>query len=239
MKYEKDSLGSRMKRYESVTQNHLTKRCLSICRLDGRSFHSYTKKIKSVKPFDEALMKQMNETALYVCKDVSAVFAYVQSDEISLLLSDIENIDRQLIFDGNVQKIVSTTASTASVYFNSISPKDAPLATFDARVFNISDPVEVYNCFLWRLRDWERNSIQMFSRSLYSHKQLHSKSVSDMHNMLHEKGENWAKLPAEIKRGRLIKRDFEGKWIIVPMYELPKEKEQFMNLIPKHGYEKK
>ena len=235
-KYEKDSLGSRMKRYESVTQNYLTKRCLAIVRLDGRSFHSYTKKIKAEKPFDLNLMKQMDETAIHVCQDVSAVFGYVQSDEISLLISDIENIDKQLIFDGNVQKIVSTTAARASVFFNHIAKENSPLATFDSRVYNISDPIEVYNYFLWRTRDWERNSLQMLSRSFYSHKELHGKKREDMHEMLHAKEINWAKLASEIKRGRLILKDENNKWISQAMFELPKEKDKLQAKIPVHGY---
>lgn len=235
-KYEKDSLGSRMKIYESVTQNYLTKRCLAIVRLDGRSFHSYTKKIKAEKPFDLALMKQMDETAIHVCKDISAVFAYVQSDEISILISDIENIDKRLIFDGNVQKIVSTTAASASVFFNHVARENSPLATFDSRVYNISDPVEVYNYFLWRMRDWERNSLQMLSRSFYSHKELQGKKREDMHEMLHEKEKNWAKLPAEIKRGRMILKDENGKWISQAMFELSKDKSKFQTQIPIPGY---
>lgn len=233
----KDTLGDRMKIYESVTQNYLTKRCLAIVRLDGRGFHKYTQKIKADKPFDLALMNQMDETAIHVCKNISATFAYVQSDEISLLLSDIENINKQFIFDGNVQKIVSITASTASVYFNSIARKNSPLATFDSRVYNISDPVEVYNYFLWRTRDWERNSIQMFSRNFYSHKELQGKKMEDMHEMLHNKGKNWAKLPEEIKRGRIISKDENGKWISQAMFNLPEEKNKLQSKIPVHGYE--
>ena len=236
-KFEKDSLGSRMKVYESVTQKYLTKRCLAIVRLDGRGFHRYTQKIKAEKPFDLGLMNQMDETAIHVCKDMSAVFGYVQSDEISLLLSDIENIDKQLIFDGNVQKIVSTSASTASVLFNSISKKNAPLATFDSRVYNISDPVEVYNYFLWRTRDWERNSLQMLSRSVYSHKELQGKKRKDMHEMLYKKEENWAKLSDTIKRGRIILKDDNNKWISQAMFKLPEEKEKLQSKIPSYGYE--
>jgi len=236
-KVKSDQLGDRMKRHESVTQNYLAKRCYAIIRLDGRSFSSFTRKVKSIKPFDINLMNQMNQTALAVCKDVSAVFGYCQSDEISILISDIENINKQLIFDGNVQKIVSTSAAMATAVFNSLSPTGSPLATFDARVFNISDPVEVYNYFKWRTADWERNSIQMLSRSKYSHKELQGKKISDMHELLHKKDTNWAKLPDEIKRGRLIVRDMDAKWQIQAMFKLPEQKTSLQALIPSLGYE--
>ena len=47
----KDSLGDRMKRYESVTQSHLLPRTPAIIRLDGKAFHTYTKGCD--KPFDK------------------------------------------------------------------------------------------------------------------------------------------------------------------------------------------
>jgi len=64
------------------------------------------------------------------------------------------------------------------------------LAVFDARAFSV--PVDdVVNVFLWRAKDWERNSIQMYAHSLFSHKQLHKKNIGAMHEMLHSVGKNW------------------------------------------------
>lgn len=254
VKVKKDSLGDRMKAYEACTQTSIPRRTYSVIRLDGRAFHSYVKKIKASKPFDETLMSHMDATAKYLCENIQgAAFAYVQSDEISILITDFDKVDTQAWFGGNVQKQVSIAASMATAYFNAYrpwvdSPHDAlfpkALAMFDARVFIIPDPVEVYNCFLWRVRDWERNSIQMLSRSQYSHKELQGKKVSDMHELLHKKEKNWAKLPDHIKRGRLITRLFDpkkpedkGAWSIIPMFKLPEEKAKFQSLIPTPGYE--
>ena len=60
---------------------------------------------------------------------------------------------------------------------------------FDARAFNIPMD-EVKNYFIWRQQDWIRNSVQMLAQAHFSHKELHGKNQSDMHDMLNEKDIN-------------------------------------------------
>ncbi len=243
----RDSLGDRMKLYEATTRFTLPRRTHIIIRLDGRSFSSYTKKVKAEKPFDESLMWHMDMTAKFLCSEISgAQMAYVQSDEINILITDFDKVDTQQWFGGVVQKMASVSASMATAYFNAYSPyitdvytalNPLALGTFDSRVFTIPDATEVYNLFLWRLRDWERNSLSMFARSFYSTKELHGKKSADMHEMLHKKDKNWADLPNQIKRGRLIKRNEAGVWESVAMFALPHQKAEFQKLIPAPGYE--
>jgi hypothetical protein len=59
----------------------------------------------------------------------------------------------------------------------------------------------------WRQKDWERNSIQMLAQAHFSHKQLHGKNGPGMHEMLHGKGVNWAKLDNKWKNGVVIYKD--------------------------------
>ena len=62
----KDALGDRMKGYyEEVTKTKLTRRTPVIIRLDGCHFHTFTKGMK--KPFDEILVKTMQDTMKYLC----------------------------------------------------------------------------------------------------------------------------------------------------------------------------
>lgn len=49
---------------------------------------------------------------------MGAKFAFVQSDEISVVLTDFETIQTQAWFDNNLQKIVSVSASYATRAFN-------------------------------------------------------------------------------------------------------------------------
>lgn len=205
----KDELGERMKGYYEVrTQSRLPRRTYTIIRLDGKAFHTYTRNLK--KPFDETLVDDMFWTTKYLCENIQGCkFGYTQSDEISLLLTDFDRLSTDAWFDGNVQKIVSVSASMATAIFNERrEPNDygveQPLAFFDSRTFTIPTAVEVENYFIWRQKDAIRNSISMLAQSLYSHNQLHGKNTTDMLNMIKDTGKDWEKVPEWIRRGHFV-----------------------------------
>lgn len=262
---QEKSLAERMKEnYELRSASYLPRRTYSIIRLDGRAFHSFTRRIGSSKTYDEDLMSRMDLTARYLCGNIQgAKFAYIQSDEISILLTDFDNVKTESWYGGNVQKIVSVSASMASAFFNSIPSgkfgrtayehvdkytamdvndwvltAETELATFDSRVFTIPDKVEVANYFHWRVADWERNSIQMLARYHYPQSELHGKGWSELHEMIHKAGDNWSKQPDSIKRGRLCSAHVGGMWSIMAMPDLHSEdgKKMLSGLIPVHGY---
>lgn len=111
------SLGERMKSYENISRNYLTRRIPAIIRIDGKAFHTFTKGMK--KPFDRVLMSVMQETMKYLCENIQGcVLGYTQSDEITLVLTDYEKITTDAWFGYNIQKMSSITASMASVAFN-------------------------------------------------------------------------------------------------------------------------
>lgn len=201
-------ISTRMKDfYESRTRTFLPRRTYTIIRLDGKAFHTFTRGM--AKPFDEGLIGAMGETSLFLCNQIQGVkFAYSQSDEISLLLTDFDNLQTNAWFDGNIQKIVSVSASFATAKFNeAISKyKDCPLAFFDSRVFTISHKEEVVNYFLWRQQDATRNSIQMVARSLYSQNECFNKNASQLQEMIFQKGQNWNDIPTHQKRGVCYKK---------------------------------
>lgn len=119
-KYNNSSLLSdRMKMYEKVNTSYLMRRNPIIIRLDGRAFHTFTKGMN--KPFDSILMNSMQETAKALCESIQGCkLAYTQSDEISLLITDYDSTKTEAWFDYNVQKMVSLSASSATLFFNSI-----------------------------------------------------------------------------------------------------------------------
>jgi tRNA(His) 5'-end guanylyltransferase len=217
-----DSLGDRMKGYENIERKYLTRRMPCLLRLDGKSFHSFTKGFQ--KPFDMVLMQTMWNTAKYLCENIMGCkLAYVQSDEISLLLTDYDEIETQAWFDKNVQKMVSISASMATMVFNNVFRnifnnidlnniadyvdnyyKKIGTAMFDSRVFNIPKE-EVCNAFIWRQQDATRNAIQMVGQANFSHKQLQNKSCNQIQEMLfQEKSINFNDLPTYQKRGVCI-----------------------------------
>ncbi|MBG0818265.1 tRNA(His) guanylyltransferase Thg1 family protein [Planomonospora sp. ID82291] len=203
------ALGDRMKGYEHVTRGVLPRRTYTIIRVDGRAFHTFL--AHADRPFDEAVVEAMNAVAVALCGQAQgAVFAYTQSDECSLLLTDFASRTTQPWFGGVIQKIASISAAVASVAFNQAYGYhyDDACAVFDARVFTLPDAVEVANYFLWRQRDCVRNSITMAAQARFSHRQLQGVTTEQMQEMLWQgHGINWNDYPAGMKRGRVIVRD--------------------------------
>lgn len=241
---KKDELGERMKEnYENRTRLFLPRRTYTIIRLDGKAFHTYTKGFH--RPYDLELMSLMDDTAVALCEGIQgALMAYVQSDEISILLTDFDTIHTDAWFDGNIQKIVSVSASMATAAFNGLvlhniankalqgdSKAKIDLAAahanclkpayFDSRTFSIPDRNEVFNYFIWRQQDATRNSIQMGAQSLYSQKQLNGKNTSELQELMFQKGVNWDKYPAGFKRGRMILKNKKEE------IEIPEKHEGF------------
>lgn len=212
-----DTLGTRMKQYEFVTRTHLMRRTPVIIRLDGRAFHTYSRRFATdAVPFSDTMHDLMVTTTRTLVHHVqNCVMGYTQSDEISLLLRDWDRHETQQWFDGNIQKITSISASIASNAFNhrlmqvesgaSLSFSD--LAQFDARTYNLPAE-EVCNYFIWRQQDASRNSIQMLGHYHFSSKQMHGKNNSQVQDMLMaEKGINWNDLDTWMRRGVCVTKD--------------------------------
>lgn len=230
MSNKRDSLGDRMKNnYENRSKAYLTRRVPVCVRIDGKAFHSFTRGLK--RPYDEIFHKAMNDTLMYLCKNIQGCkVGYTQSDEITLLLVDYDTITTDAWFDYSVQKMCSITASMATLAFNKSFAKSADDffrnnikdvdeknedviyfktlmkavetgAMFDARCFNIPED-EVVNCFIWRQQDATRNAIQMLGQCNFPHKALQGKSCNDIQDMLMTiKGINFNDMPVEFKRG--------------------------------------
>jgi tRNA(His) 5'-end guanylyltransferase len=218
-----DNLGDRMKDfYEDRTRYKLARRTNTIIRIDGKAFHTYTRGLK--RPFDEGLMEDMNKTAEFLCQNIQgAKFGYVQSDEISILITDYDDISTHAWFDGNLQKMASIAASLATAKFNQLRTlrrmeelhdyeimnvvEETKLAMFDARVFQIPYQEEVINYFIWRQQDATRNSISSVAQANFSAKELHGKKTNEMQDMLMlEKGINWNDFTPREKRGSVIRK---------------------------------
>lgn len=194
----------RMKKYEKAYRRYLDPQDYILLRLDGRAFHSFTRGLG--RPFDPDLTHTMIATTKALCEQVQGVrAAYTQSDEISLLItawkdSDADISKLNLAFGGVEAKLLSLTASIATVEFNQIWQNDfgshSKLAHFDSRLWTFPGTEEgqslVYDYLDWRRNDAIRNSISMVAQSHYSAKQLHGKNSSDMLNMIQEAGDSWA-----------------------------------------------
>ena len=119
-----DDLGIRIKTfYEQIPKTKLMRRTPVIIRLDGKAFHTFTRGFK--KPFDEVLIKSMQETMKYLCENIQGcVLGYTQSDEITLVLIDYQKLTSEAWFDYEVQKMCSVSASMATMAFNKAFEKN-------------------------------------------------------------------------------------------------------------------
>jgi tRNA(His) 5'-end guanylyltransferase len=264
----KDALGDRIKsNFEDRTRYYLPRRTYSILRIDGCHFHTYTKGLK--RPFDIDLINDMNNAIVAMLPQLQGVaFAYTQSDEISILLTDFEKENTSAWFDGNLQKMCSVAASIITAEFNACrllrqfnsyvkhcdDVNFANSAYFDCRVFTIPDRIEVINYFRWRQQDCIRNSLSMVAQSNFSHEELHGKSQSNMHDMLHAKDVNWATDYTDgEKNGRIIvKEEYipqvqewsdlllanpnarRTRWVANGAWVFSKDEGKLLNTIPKY-----
>ena len=195
--------------YEDALRISLPRRGYTLVRIDGRGFHTFTRDLE--RPYSRTLADALDQAAFRLCHEITGCrFAYGQSDEYSFLLTDFEKVDAPLWFDGNVQKIVSVSASLFTAVFNQCFPNSGATphrqATFDSRVFFIAQRSEVQQYFIWRQLDASANSLNMLASAHYSHAELLGKSNSEKHELLHAKQINWAKEPSDFKRGRAIRR---------------------------------
>ena len=210
---DKTSLGDRMKNnYENISRYYLTRRTPVIIRIDGKAFHTFTRGFK--KPFDDILVKSMQETMKYPCENIQGcVLGYTQSDEISLVLTDYTELTTDAWFGNNLQKMCSVSASMATLAFNKAF-NDNIVKYIDGRLDagrGITDDLteytkilinarnkgamfdsrafsipkeEVCNYFIFRQQDATRNSIQSVGQANFSDKELHKKSTKDIQDML-------------------------------------------------------
>ena len=207
-------LANRMKEYEKRNQYYLQKRTPVAIRVDGRSFHTFTKGFK--RPFDDVLIKSMQETAKYMCENMgNAKFAYVQSDEITIILTDYDTLETDCWFNYRTDKLCSISASMATMAFNKYFEENVTNEVLEYKMVphcvEIQQEIkeyhntliaaldkgamfdarcfnipkeEVTNLIYWRQLDASRNSIQMVGQANFSHNELQNKSCNDIQDML-------------------------------------------------------
>jgi tRNA(His) guanylyltransferase len=204
----KDSLGDRMKFYEKRYALTFMPTVPIVCRIDGRSFHTFTKGM--TRPYDGRLSDLFIETTKFLVEETNARCGYTQSDEITLAWY-AEDFDTEIFFGAKMAKLISVVCSLATAYFNRrlmfFCPEKAQeLAIFDNRVYEVPTTLEATNVFIWREQDAIRNSVQMAARTFFSHNECMNKNCKSLLAMLEEKGINWAEYPRFFKRGTYVRR---------------------------------
>lgn len=199
MEFEK--LEDRMLYYRSITDYKVKQKSYVMVMLDGKNFSSKIKK-KYKLPFDQEFINIMNDTAAYVCSQVQgAKLAYVQSDEISIVLTDFDNNDTDCYYGYRLTKMLSIIASIATSFFNKavitnlinnatdkgnlldMMNKES-LYQFDCKVWNVPTYNDVFAWFLYRQNDCIKNSKGQAAQTYLSHNELLGKTCDEQIQML-------------------------------------------------------
>lgn len=224
------SLKEKFYAYQKKANHFLDPDKYIFVHVDGRSFSNKVKN-KFNKPFDDDFIDAMNRTAMYLCQDIQgACFAYVQSDEISIVIKK-EKPTSQVFFNGRMCKMHSIIASDAGTEFSKIMAanrlknvptcasseevlkmcineiENGPTYQFDCKVFNVDSANDAMACILYRNIDCIRNSKQQACQTYLSHNLLESKNTDEQVNLLKtNKGIDWNEFSDDKKFGRLIKK---------------------------------
>ena len=232
MRYK--NLEDKCRYYQGLSDYRLMPNSYVIVHCDGRSFSKLIKN-RYEKPFDDDFIEIMNETARFLCKEVQGCKgAFVQSDEISLLLTDLDGEFNSgtIFFEGRLCKMQSIIASLATGKFNQLqmaSLADTPCSNtdlkqmmldykpvlFDCKAWSVgSDFNEAFCWFLYRQIDCIRNSKQQFCQTYLPHKNLlRLDTDKQVEITANESGNDWNLIPDDKKYGRFIiktKEEFDG-----------------------------
>lgn len=151
-----DDFDAQMRKFEMALDQVAPPGVHIVARLDGRGFTRLTKEILEFeRPFDRRFHELMLGTAerLMQC-GFGIAYAYLQSDEISLLFEPGE-----ASFGRSVRKINSILAGEASAAF-SLALGQA--AVFDCRVCPLPREADVVDYFRWRSADAQRNALNAY-----------------------------------------------------------------------------
>lgn len=170
-------------------------------RVDGRGFTRLTAS-RFEKPFDPAFHALMLGTAQALLEELQGLYAYTESDEISVLFPP-----GWQLFDREVEKLVSISASVASAAFTLASQS---AVHFDSRIWMGAERQQVVDYFRWRQADAERCGLNGWCHwmlvkdgksAVEANAILAGKSVGFKNELLFQHGVNFNDLPVWQRRG--------------------------------------
>ncbi|MCC7553571.1 MAG: guanylyltransferase [Methanobacteriaceae archaeon] len=223
-----------MKEYEIYSNLKVPLCSKTILRLDGRNFHTLSKNLKLLKPYDELFFKKIVSVCEEIFNEFSPIFIYAFSDEISILFD-------KLPYSSRIEKLDSIFPSFASssltINLNHDYNLDniKPIA-FDSRVITVTDN-EISKYFKWRQDESWRNCVNSYGihtlKDKYSSKKsnviIKGLKIQDIHELLFDNGINLNDLPIWQKRGIAIYKNNLEKTIID--FKIPKFNNEFFKNI--------
>lgn len=204
-----DNLDARMRRLECYHSLEVLPGAYPVVRVDGRSFTKLTRGMEH--PFDTKFHECMVVTATALLIELGGLYAFTESDEISVLLPRDTDL-----FGREVEKLVSVSAGVASSTFSLELGKPGH---FDGRVWVGVSEVDVVDYFRWRqsdasrccLNSWCYWTLRKAGRSAkQATERLEGQSFSAKNELLFSYGVNFNNVPLWQRRGvGLYWEDFE------------------------------
>lgn len=196
-----DDFEARMREWEYYHSLRLVPETWTVSRVDGRGFSRFTES-RFEKPFDPRFRDMMVRTAQALLEELHGIYAYTESDEISVLYPPEWGA-----FSREVEKIVSVTAGIASATFTHACGEPAH---FDSRIWVGVSEDRVVDYFRWRQTDATRCALNgwcywTLRNSGMSLKEataaLEGTSVGDKNELLFQHGINFNEVPLWQRRG--------------------------------------
>lgn len=255
-----NTLKERMEYFRSLTDYRLIPNSYVVVMLDGRGFSKTVKRLFK-QPFDDVFIDMMNSVAKYLCENVQCVkIAYVQSDEISLVLNDFETDTTESFFAYRLCKLQSVIAGIASVMFNDLYieyamlndvnsefswiMKAKPKFHFDCRAWNVPTDNDAFAWILYRQNDCIKNSKQQAAQTYLSYNVLQNKNTDEqVAALLDMKRIDWNSYDNGEKYGRILykiralketssgEHTYRNEWVIRNATPFAEHKEQLKEYI--------
>ena len=192
-----------MRAYEEALDQKIPPGIWPVVRLDGRSFTKLTEDLAMDKPFDVRFRDAMIATAKSILESgFRAIYAYVESDEISVLFSA-----KDPTFNRKMRKWLSSLAGQASATFTHTIGHPG---VFDARICPFPNVEIILDYFSWRQSDSRRNSLNSYCYWLMRQdnhnprqatKKLEKASLEEKIMLLRSYGINHKEIPSWQRNG--------------------------------------
>ncbi|KAL1516440.1 hypothetical protein ABEB36_000358 [Hypothenemus hampei] len=219
------------------TEDYLLPNCWIVVRIDGKSFHKFSKKHNFDKPNDLNALKLMNKAASTVMEEYKDILlAYGQSDEFSFVLrkdSTLYNRRRSKICT-----YINSLFSSSYVYFWKDHFQDTKLKyppSFDSRIVLYPTDKNLRDYFSWRQADCHINNLYNTTfwalvlkgglSNSEAEQRLCGTLSSDKHEILFsEFSTNYNNEPVIFKKGTiLLRKKFKyknsNKIVVIPLHE--------------------
>ncbi len=158
------SLRDRIISYQQVSNFTLTSKLPIVITLNGRSFRKITSLI--AKPYSEKFIEVMGKVLIKLASDIEgAIFLYSFNDEIHIVIKNDQNIDSENWYNNNIQKMVSASASLASITFlkcaQELKMDIIGDPVFLAKAFVLPNITEIHNYLIFAQHQASQVAIEM------------------------------------------------------------------------------